>query len=183
MARTGGFFPLLFPRYPSWIYSKLSPHFLHLQSEGALTYDPHPNLRSPAVVFSVTASRGEGSLEYHQDPHLVGAVLGNSVVDPTLAVRVSWRRHGDVAAATTTLEVHVRRSIRRDAGHSSENGNHPHMVKSLKPPVLRKGKLVVDDLAGAENSAHVPFRDSKLTKLLCDSFGGNIKVIIRFLSA
>ncbi|RYR10649.1 hypothetical protein Ahy_B05g079114 isoform B [Arachis hypogaea] len=108
------------------------------------------------------------------------------------------------------LMVHVRRSIKgRDAGHSSENGNHPHSVKSLKPPVVRKGKLVVVDLAGseridksgseghtleeaksinlslsalgkcinalAENSAHVPFRDSKLTRLLRDSFGGTAR--------
>ncbi|MED6125475.1 hypothetical protein PIB30_068851, partial [Stylosanthes scabra] len=60
---------------------------------------PRPNLRSPPVVFSVTDSRGEGSLEYHQDPH-----LGNGAVDPTLAIRVCWRRRGDVAAATTTVE-------------------------------------------------------------------------------
>ncbi|MED6222067.1 hypothetical protein PIB30_060876 [Stylosanthes scabra] len=58
-----------------------------------------PNLPSPPVVFSVTGSRGEGSLEYDQDPH-----LGNGAVDPTLAVRVSWCRCGDVAAATTTVE-------------------------------------------------------------------------------
>ncbi|MED6131329.1 hypothetical protein PIB30_008662 [Stylosanthes scabra] len=108
------------------------------------------------------------------------------------------------------LMVHVRRSMKgRDAGHSSENGNHPHMIKSLKPSVVRKGKLVVVDLAGseridksgseghtleeaksinlslsalgkcinalAENSAHVPFRDSKLTRLLRDSFGGTAR--------
>ncbi|KAL2348113.1 hypothetical protein Fmac_002113 [Flemingia macrophylla] len=108
------------------------------------------------------------------------------------------------------LMVHVRRSIKgRDAALSSENGNHQHMVKSIKPPVVRKGKLVVVDLAGseridksgseghtleeaksinlslsalgkcinalAENSAHVPFRDSKLTRLLRDSFGGTAR--------
>ncbi|MED6115599.1 hypothetical protein PIB30_092193 [Stylosanthes scabra] len=60
---------------------------------------PHPNLRSPAIVFSVTGSRGEGSIENHEDPH-----LGNGAVDHTLAVRVSWRRRGDVVAATTTVE-------------------------------------------------------------------------------
>ncbi|MED6211589.1 hypothetical protein PIB30_075222, partial [Stylosanthes scabra] len=60
---------------------------------------PHPNLRSPAVVFSVTGSRGEGSIENHEDPH-----LGNGAVDHTLAVRVSWCRRGDVAAAPTTVE-------------------------------------------------------------------------------
>lgn len=108
------------------------------------------------------------------------------------------------------LMVHVRRSIKgRDAALSSENGNHQHMVKSIKPPVVRKGKLVVVDLAGseridksgseghtleeaksinlslsalgkcinalAESSAHVPFRDSKLTRLLRDSFGGTAR--------
>ncbi|KAL9328645.1 hypothetical protein ACSQ67_003648 [Phaseolus vulgaris] len=49
------------------------------------------------------------------------------------------------------LMVHVKRSVKgRDAALSSENGNHPHMVKSIKPPLVRKGKLVVVDLAGSE---------------------------------
>ncbi|MED6139902.1 hypothetical protein PIB30_088326, partial [Stylosanthes scabra] len=65
---------------------------------------PHPNLRSPAIVLSVTANRGEGSPEYHQDLHLVGPVLGNGAADPTFAVTISWRRRGDIAAATTTVE-------------------------------------------------------------------------------
>ncbi|XP_028785381.1 kinesin-like protein KIN-UA isoform X3 [Neltuma alba] len=108
------------------------------------------------------------------------------------------------------LMVHVKRSVKgRDSGLSNENGNHSHMIKSLKPPVVQKGKLVVVDLAGseridksgseghtleeaksinlslsalgkcinalAENSAHVPFRDSKLTRLLRDSFGGTAR--------
>ncbi|XP_054810704.1 kinesin-like protein KIN-UA isoform X2 [Prosopis cineraria] len=108
------------------------------------------------------------------------------------------------------LMVHVKRSVKgRDSGLSSESGNHSHMIKSLKPPVIQKGKLVVVDLAGseridksgseghtleeaksinlslsalgkcinalAENSAHVPFRDSKLTRLLRDSFGGTAR--------
>lgn len=47
--------------------------------------------------------------------------------------------------------MHVKRSVKgRDAALSSENGNHQHMVKLLKPPVVRKGKLVVVDLAGSE---------------------------------
>ncbi|KAK6162473.1 hypothetical protein DH2020_002314 [Rehmannia glutinosa] len=80
------------------------------------------------------------------------------------------------------------------------------LVGNLRPPMLRKGKLIVVDLAGserihksgseghtleeaksinlslsalgkcinalAENSSHVPVRDSKLTRLLKDSFGG-----------
>ncbi|XP_010476214.1 PREDICTED: kinesin-like protein KIN-UA [Camelina sativa] len=102
------------------------------------------------------------------------------------------------------LMVNVRRSLK-----SSESNGNSHMNKSLKPPVVRKGKLVVVDLAGserinksgseghtleeaksinlslsalgkcinalAENSSHVPFRDSKLTRLLRDSFGGTAR--------
>ncbi|CAH2038112.1 unnamed protein product [Thlaspi arvense] len=105
------------------------------------------------------------------------------------------------------LMVNVRRSLKTRDGLSSESNGNSHMTtKSLKPPVVRKGKLVVVDLAGserinksgseghtleeaksinlslsalgkcinalAENSSHVPFRDSKLTRLLRDSFGG-----------
>ncbi|KAJ6703688.1 KINESIN-RELATED [Salix viminalis] len=108
------------------------------------------------------------------------------------------------------LMVHVKRSVKgRDSILSSETGNNPHMAKSLKPPIIRKGKLVVVDLAGseridksgsgghtleeaksinlslsalgkcinalAENSSHVPIRDSKLTRLLRDSFGGSAR--------
>lgn len=107
------------------------------------------------------------------------------------------------------LMVHVRRSLKgRDLALPSQNGENSH-AKSLKPPVVRKGKLVVVDLAGseridksgidghtleeaksinlslsalgkcinalAENSAHVPVRDSKLTRLLRDSFGGTAR--------
>ncbi|XP_050945802.1 kinesin-like protein KIN-UA isoform X1 [Cucumis melo] len=105
------------------------------------------------------------------------------------------------------LMVHVKRSLKgRDSTLSSDNS---HLVKTLKPPIVRKGKLVVVDLAGseridksgseghtleeaksinlslsalgkcinalAENSAHVPVRDSKLTRLLRDSFGGTAR--------
>ncbi|CAK7355741.1 unnamed protein product [Dovyalis caffra] len=108
------------------------------------------------------------------------------------------------------LMVQVKRSVKgRYSILSSENGNNSHMVKSLKPPIVRKAKLVVVDLAGseridksgseghtleeaksinlslsalgkcinaiAENSAHVPVRDSKLTRLLRDSFGGTAR--------
>ncbi|XP_022719631.1 kinesin-like protein KIN-UA [Durio zibethinus] len=108
------------------------------------------------------------------------------------------------------LMVHVKRSVKgREPAHSSENGNSTNMGKSLRPPLIRKGKLVVVDLAGseridksgseghtleeaksinlslsalgkcinalAENSAHVPVRDSKLTRLLRDSFGGTAR--------
>ncbi|KAK9020876.1 hypothetical protein V6N11_010888 [Hibiscus sabdariffa] len=108
------------------------------------------------------------------------------------------------------LMVHVKRSVKgREPAHPSENGNNTNMAKSLRPPLVRKGKLVVVDLAGserigksgseghtreeaksinlslsalgkcinalAENSAHVPVRDSKLTRLLRDSFGGTAR--------
>ncbi|XP_038874803.1 kinesin-like protein KIN-UA isoform X2 [Benincasa hispida] len=108
------------------------------------------------------------------------------------------------------LMVHVKRSLKgRDSTLSSDIGGNSHLVKTLKPPIIRKGKLVVVDLAGseridksgseghtleeaksinlslsalgkcinalAENSAHVPVRDSKLTRLLRDSFGGTAR--------
>ncbi|KAK0586297.1 hypothetical protein LWI29_004497 [Acer saccharum] len=108
------------------------------------------------------------------------------------------------------LMVQVKRSVEgRDITHSGENGNGTQMVKTLKPPIVRKGKLVVVDLAGseridksgseghtleeaksinlslsalgkcinalAEGSSHVPVRDSKLTRLLRDSFGGTAR--------
>lgn len=44
----------------------------------------------------------------------------------------------------------MRRSVKeKDSSLPSENGNSSH-VKILKPPVVRKGKLVVVDLAGSE---------------------------------
>ncbi|KAL0445899.1 UNVERIFIED_CONTAM: Kinesin-like protein KIN-UA [Sesamum latifolium] len=108
------------------------------------------------------------------------------------------------------LMVHIKRSVKgRNSSLSSENGSVTLMGKTLKPPVVRKSKLVIVDLAGseridksgseghtleeaksinlslsalgkcinalAENSAHVPVRDSKLTRLLRDSFGGTAR--------
>ncbi|CAK9154529.1 unnamed protein product [Ilex paraguariensis] len=108
------------------------------------------------------------------------------------------------------LMVHVKRSIlEREDDVSIDNGKASPLVNTLKPPMLRKGKLIVVDLAGserihksgseghmleeaksinlslsalgkcinalAENSAHVPVRDSKLTRLLRDSFGGTAR--------
>ncbi|GMH09473.1 hypothetical protein Nepgr_011314 [Nepenthes gracilis] len=108
------------------------------------------------------------------------------------------------------LMVHIKRSVKGgDSGLSSENGDSSHMIKTLKPAIIRKSKIVVVDLAGseridksgsdghaldeaksinlslsalgkcinalAENSAHIPVRDSKLTRLLRDSFGGTAR--------
>ncbi|XP_027162952.1 kinesin-like protein KIN-UB isoform X1 [Coffea eugenioides] len=105
------------------------------------------------------------------------------------------------------LMVQVRRSVLgRENDFTSEHDVSSNGVNNFKPPIIRKGKLVVVDLAGserihksgseghmleeaksinlslsalgkcinalAENSAHVPVRDSKLTRLLKDSFGG-----------
>ncbi|KAG2681377.1 hypothetical protein I3760_11G141700 [Carya illinoinensis] len=107
------------------------------------------------------------------------------------------------------LMVHVKRSVKgKHSALSSEKGSNLHM-KTLRPAIVRKGKLVVVDLAGseridksgseghtleeaksinlslsalgkcinalAENSVHVPVRDSKLTRLLKDSFGGTAR--------
>ncbi|KAK1418742.1 hypothetical protein QVD17_27888 [Tagetes erecta] len=108
------------------------------------------------------------------------------------------------------LMVHIKRSVTdMESEISSENYHSLHMSRSSKPPIIRKGKLVVVDLAGserahksgseghtleeaksinlslsalgkcinalAENSPHVPVRDSKLTRLLKDSFGGTAR--------
>ncbi|KAK4740832.1 hypothetical protein SAY87_024420 [Trapa incisa] len=107
------------------------------------------------------------------------------------------------------LMVHVRRSVKDSALSSVSSSSNPHTSKVLRPPVVRKGKLVIVDLAGseridksgseghaleeaksinlslsalgkcinslAENHSHVPFRDSKLTRLLRDSFGGTAR--------
>ncbi|CAI0417464.1 unnamed protein product, partial [Linum tenue] len=108
------------------------------------------------------------------------------------------------------LMVNLRRSVKgKDSAVSSENSSSLQTVKSLKPSVVRKAKLVVVDLAGserihksgseghtleeaksinlslsalgkcinalAENSPHIPVRDSKLTRLLRDSFGGTAR--------
>ncbi|XP_051144007.1 kinesin-like protein KIN-UB isoform X2 [Andrographis paniculata] len=105
------------------------------------------------------------------------------------------------------LMVHVKRSVLGGEEDFSPNTqNRSSLVGNLRPPMLRKGKLIVVDLAGserihksgseghmleeaksinlslsalgkcinalAENSSHVPVRDSKLTRLLKDSFGG-----------
>ncbi|XP_042065960.1 kinesin-like protein KIN-UB [Salvia splendens] len=102
------------------------------------------------------------------------------------------------------LMVHVKKSVVDRDEFSLDAQNRS--IGNLRPPMLRKGKLIVVDLAGserihksgseghmleeaksinlslsalgkcinalAENSPHVPVRDSKLTRLLKDSFGG-----------
>lgn len=108
------------------------------------------------------------------------------------------------------LMVHIKRSVTdMESEMSNENDRSVHMSRNSKPPIIRKGKLVVVDLAGservhksgseghtleeaksinlslsalgkcinalAENSPHVPVRDSKLTRLLKDSFGGTAR--------
>lgn len=49
------------------------------------------------------------------------------------------------------LQVHVKRSVKgKDSALPSENGSTSNVLKTLKPPIVRKGKLVVVDLAGSE---------------------------------
>ncbi|KAH6820558.1 armadillo repeat kinesin 3 [Perilla frutescens var. hirtella] len=120
------------------------------------------------------------------------------------------RLNAESSRSHAILMVHVKRSVRgKTSPFSSENGNMTPMGKTLKPPIIRKSKLVIVDLAGseridksgseghtleeaksinlslsalgkcinalAENRAHVPVRDSKLTRLLRDSFGGTAR--------
>ncbi|GER57488.1 armadillo repeat kinesin 2 [Striga asiatica] len=104
------------------------------------------------------------------------------------------------------LMVQVKKSVPDRDEFSIETRDRSDIVGNIRPPMLRKGKLIVVDLAGserihksgseghvleeaksinlslsalgkcinalAENSSHVPVRDSKLTRLLKDSFGG-----------
>uniref|UniRef100_A0A804PTT2 Kinesin-like protein n=2 Tax=Zea mays TaxID=4577 RepID=A0A804PTT2_MAIZE len=124
----------------------------------------------------------------------------------------SSRSHA-ILMVKSFVKVNVRRSVKgrteMDVSISGENGLSSSLVGSLRPPIVRKSKLVVVDLAGseridksgseghtleeaksinlslsalgkcinalAESSPHVPVRDSKLTRLLKDSFGGTAR--------
>jgi hypothetical protein len=52
------------------------------------------------------------------------------------------------------LKVNVRRAVKgrneMDVSMSAENGHSSSMMGSLRPPIVRKSKLVVVDLAGSE---------------------------------
>ena len=52
------------------------------------------------------------------------------------------------------VKVNVRRSVKGrseiDVSISGENGHSSSMMGSLRPPIIRKSKLVVVDLAGSE---------------------------------
>jgi len=52
------------------------------------------------------------------------------------------------------VKVNVRRSVKgrteMDVSISGENGHSSSMMGSLRPPIVRKSKLVVVDLAGSE---------------------------------
>lgn len=51
----------------------------------------------------------------------------------------------------TILQVHIKRSVTdMESEITSENDHSIHMSRNSKPPVIRKGKLVVVDLAGSE---------------------------------
>lgn len=52
-------------------------------------------------------------------------------------------------------------------------------AKSINLSLSALGKCIN---ALAENSSHVPVRDSKLTRLLKDSFGGEIFFCVNFLA-
>lgn len=54
-------------------------------------------------------------------------------------------------------------------------GSEGHTLEEAKSINLSLSALGKCINALAENSAHVPFRDSKLTRLLRDSFGGKIQ--------
>lgn len=55
-------------------------------------------------------------------------------------------------------------------------GSEGHMLEEAKSINLSLSALGKCINALAENSAHVPVRDSKLTRLLRDSFGGEVLI-------
>ncbi|MED6117250.1 hypothetical protein PIB30_108322, partial [Stylosanthes scabra] len=76
---------------------------------------PHRNLRFPAVAIVRRAPIRTSEASPSSSPSPAAVEKGTlkttkthirvmAQLTPTLAVRVSWRRRGDVAAATTTVE-------------------------------------------------------------------------------
>lgn len=57
-------------------------------------------------------------------------------------------------------------------------GSEGHMLEEAKSINLSLSALGKCINALAENSAHVPVRDSKLTRLLKDSFGGEFLLVL-----
>ncbi|KOM37264.1 hypothetical protein LR48_Vigan03g064500 [Vigna angularis] len=58
---------------------------------------------------------------------------------------------------------------------TSDRGSEGHMLEEAKSINLSLSSLGKCINALAENNAHVPFRDSKLTRMLRDSFGGTAR--------
>lgn len=56
-------------------------------------------------------------------------------------------------------------------------GSEGHTLEEAKSINLSLSALGKCINALAENSAHIPVRDSKLTRLLRDSFGGNMELL------
>lgn len=60
---------------------------------------------------------------------------------------------------------------------ASMPGSEGHTLEEAKSINLSLSALGKCINALAENSAHIPVRDSKLTRLLRDSFGGNMELL------
>ncbi|KAG7998476.1 hypothetical protein I3843_01G260900 [Carya illinoinensis] len=93
------------------------------------------------------------------------------------------------------LMVHIRRAVNEKVNfgiNSPEKGSRSDLFDGKDIPIVRKGSegLLLEEAkfinlslsslgkcinALAENSPHIPTRDSKLTRLLCDSFGGTAR--------
>ncbi|MED6116089.1 hypothetical protein PIB30_096857 [Stylosanthes scabra] len=69
----------------------------------------HPNLRSLAVIFSVTGSRGEGNIENDEDPHSATAVLPRPL---------SWKR--SPPALSLLLTLHSTSTAAHRSGHKAQ---------------------------------------------------------------
>ncbi|KAL0464669.1 UNVERIFIED_CONTAM: Kinesin-like protein KIN-UB [Sesamum latifolium] len=70
--------------------------------------------------------------------------------DEVLTEFASQKRVYEVVAKPV-VEVHIKRSVSgRDDEYPLETQNRSNLVGNLRPPMLRKGKLIVVDLAGSE---------------------------------
>jgi hypothetical protein len=78
--------------------------------------------------------------------------------------------------SSSLLLVKVRLLIHYLAG---SEGHALEEAKSINLSLSALGKCIN---ALAENSAHVPIRDSKLTRLLRDSFGGNTLALMELFN-
>ncbi|KAH1209979.1 Kinesin-like protein KIN-UB [Glycine max] len=134
---------------------------------------------------------GDTSVEIKDQPSFLELLR----VGETHRIAANTKLNTESSHSHAILTVHVKRFVVDcEDVVSTKNNDASHLTKPSKP-IFRKSKLErakymlekaksinlsLSALAKcinalAENNSHVPFRDSKLTRLLRDSFGGTIR--------